>query len=128
MELGVIANAALMPNVFGLKNVSARTLENAKIIQIMQKNISIFWGHAFENVLWFTLVRQMVNADFDAFSRNGVSGWERACDLEWTGSFMSIEKLSVVTHETAGSLAVMLMISPSIELTFSIAEVAKGME
>lgn len=82
MDLGTIANTVLMPNVFGLKNVLACILENTKLIQIMQKNISIFWGHAFENVLWFTLVRQIMNADFDAFSKNGVSGWERACDLE----------------------------------------------
>lgn len=51
MDLGTIANTVLMPNVFGLKNVLACILENTKLIQIMQKNISIFWGHAFENVL-----------------------------------------------------------------------------
>lgn len=69
-----------------------------------------------------------MNADFDAFSRNGVSVWESACDLEQTGSFMSTEKLRVVTHETVGSLAVLLMISSFIELIFSVAEVAKDVE
>lgn len=69
-----------------------------------------------------------MNADFDAFSRNGVSVWESACDLEQTGSFLSTEKLGVVTHETVGSLAVLLMISSFIELIFSVAEVAKDVE
>lgn len=32
MDLGIIANAVLMPNVFGLKNVLACTLENTKLI------------------------------------------------------------------------------------------------
>lgn len=45
MDLGDIANVVPMPNVFGLKNVSAHALGNAKIIvQIMQKNTSILLG------------------------------------------------------------------------------------
>ena len=30
---------------------------------------------------------------FDAFSRNGVLGWDRVSDLEWTRCVTSIEKL-----------------------------------
>lgn len=45
MDLGDIANVAPVPKVFGLNNVSAHALENAKIIvQIMQKNKSILLG------------------------------------------------------------------------------------
>lgn len=41
---------------------------------------------------------------------------------------MSTEKLRLITREIVGSLAVMLMISFSIELIFSIAEFAKDVE
>ena len=45
MDLGDIANVVPVPKVFGLNNVSAHALENAKIIvQIMQKNKSILLG------------------------------------------------------------------------------------
>lgn len=45
MDLGNIASVVPVPKVFGLNNVLAHALENAKIIvQIMQKNKSLLLG------------------------------------------------------------------------------------
>lgn len=35
----------------------------------------------------------------DAFSRNYVLGWDRACDFKWTGCVISMEKLWMVAPE-----------------------------
>lgn len=84
MDLGNIASVVPVPKVFGLNNVLAHALENAKIIvQIMQKNKSLLLG----TCLWkCALIHPGQTSSgcwfFDAFSRHGVLGWDRACDLD----------------------------------------------
>lgn len=52
---------------------------------------------------------------FDAFSRNGVLVWDRACDLVWTGCVVSIEKLwmpAETGRQAAANLSVILAQCP----------------